>query len=108
MKRIKTYDSVKIGSKFSFEDLDYNAEFILKESNDPSRTILGKRRRKEQEAPHLNPDVKDFTDTLKARFEENMEIEDNLIETIKDSQLDYILKFNKKVNKSIQTQSKKK
>jgi len=29
-----------------------------------------------------------------------MEIEDNLIGKIKDSQLDYILKFNKKVRKA--------
>lgn len=81
------YEGLKHNSNLSFDDIIYDPEFSGKgslELNDKSK-----------EDSVLNDD---FIKAANAILEQNTQIEDDFIEELKESQLDYILKIKKRVN----------
>lgn len=97
-KRLKMYDTMKQSCNFSFDDLDYGVEFVSKDP-ESSGSVLGKRKiQDDSEAiASVLDQARDFSDHLSTQLANTRKIEDSLVENIKDTQLDYILKFNKMV-----------
>lgn len=86
---------MKQSCNFSFDDLDYGVEFV---SKDPE-SVLGKRKIQDdsEAVASVLDKTRDFSDHLSTELTRTRKIEDSLVENIKDTQLDYILKFNKMV-----------
>ena len=101
-KRLKIYETLKQDANCSFEDAPYDVEFLPKETLGPLRSNLGTAKRDENAEikAAVFVSAKNFTDTASETFEGNTQFEEAFVNTIKDSQLDYILKFDNKVSQS--------
>jgi len=83
---MKVYEGLKHNSYLSFDNIAYDLEFSSKKGFDLND--------KSKENVVLDDD---FIKAANAILDQNTQIEEAFVEKLKDSQLDYILKFNKKV-----------
>lgn len=85
------YESIKQDSNFTFDDIRYDFDFEHEENENKETGKIT------QEMQPESGSIVEFTNTASETLNKNMEVEEAFVSSIKESQLDHILKFNKKV-----------